>query len=78
MQEPVPRSIKPCGKRRGRRCRAYGAIDRFVGDGVGFSGARMHVQAAAFLAVEWAGAAAAEDGNLITGFVHGAVAVDSF
>ena len=53
-------------------------LDGFVGNGVGFSGARMDVQAAAFIAVQWAGAAAAEDGNLIAGFVDGAVAVDSF
>src|ERR1700674_600931 len=38
----------------------------------------MHIQAAAFLAVQRAGAAAAEDGNLIAGFVDGAIAVDSF
>ena len=48
-----------------------------IGDGVRFSGARMDVQAAAFIAVEWTGAAPAEDRNLIARFVDGAVAVDS-
>lgn len=52
-------------------------LNGFVGNGVGFTGARMDVQATAFVAVQGAGAAAAEDGNLITGFIDGAVAVDS-
>ena len=53
-------------------------LDGFVGNGVGFSGARMDVQAAAFVVVQGAGTAAAKDGDLIAGFIDGPVAVDSF
>jgi hypothetical protein len=50
----------------------------FVRDSVRFSAARMDIESAAFLAVQRAGAASTEDGNLIAGFVDGPVAVDSF
>jgi hypothetical protein len=50
----------------------------FVGNSVGFPGARMDVQATDFSAVEGASAAAAEDGELIAGFIDGAVTVNSF
>ena len=77
VQEPSPRAVNPCGGR-GCRCRARWRLDGFVGNGVGFSGAGVDVQAAAFIAVQGARTAAAEDGDLIAGFVDGAVAVDPF
>jgi hypothetical protein len=38
----------------------------------------MNVQRAHFGGVERAGAAAAEDGKLIAGFIDGAIAIDAF
>ena len=53
MHEPIPRTVKPCG-RRGCRCRGRRMLDGFVGNGVGLPGARMDVQAADFVVVEGA------------------------
>ena len=53
-------------------------LTRFVRDSVRFSAARMDIQSAAFLAVQRPGAATAKNGNLIAGFVDGAIAIESF
>ncbi len=53
-------------------------LSGFVRDSVRFSAARMDVESAAFLAVQGAGAATAKNGNLIAGFVDGAIAIESF
>ena len=50
----------------------------FVRDSVRFSAARMDVESAAFLTIQRAGSASPEDGNLIAGFVDGAIAIESF
>jgi hypothetical protein len=38
----------------------------------------LEIQPLGFLAIEWAGAAAIEDRQLIAAFVDGAVAIDAF
>ena len=38
----------------------------------------VHEEARGFFAIEWAGAASAEYGNLIAAFVHSAIAVNTF
>src|SRR5262249_40815972 len=52
----------------------------FVGDGVGGGAVRccVDVEAAGLGGVEGTGAAAAEDGQLVSGFVDGAIAINAF
>jgi hypothetical protein len=53
-------------------------LQRVICDDVGFARARVNVERAHFRAVERAGAAPAKDGELVSGFIHGAVAIDAF
>ena len=52
------------------------ALDGLVGDGVELAVAQ--VEALGFFAIERAGATTAEDGQLVAGFVHGAIAINAF
>jgi hypothetical protein len=76
--EPGAGSVEPSD--RSRSGGAFWAFDRLVGDGVepGAAGVRTEVETVGFGTIERAGAAAAEDGELVAGFVDGAVAVDAF
>ena len=60
----------------GEKDSGYGS---FVGDGVGRDAIRcgVEVEAAGLGGVERASAAAAEDGELVAGFVDGAIAIDA-
>ena len=48
-----------------------------IADGIGLVAGRMDVELAGFGFVERTRAAAAEDGNLVAGFVDGTIAVDA-
>src|SRR5271155_1924668 len=63
------------GRKRGARVASAWRVRGSVGHGVWR--AIVHKEARGFFTIEWAGAAAAEDGDLIAAFIHSAVAVNA-